>query len=62
MVAPTIVSKGQLALNSLRNAEESALTGSDNGGANSDGGFFTGKGKETAKLKKGGIQIGRAHV
>ncbi len=56
MVAPTIVSKGQLALNSLRNAEESALTGSDNGGANSDGGFFTGKGKETAKLKKGGIR------
>lgn len=56
MVAPTVVSKGQLALNSLRNAEESALANSDAGGAEDSGSFYTGKGKSNAKLKKKGAR------
>lgn len=56
MVAPTVVSKGQLALNSLRNAEESALANSDASGAEDGGSFYTGKGKSNAKLKKKGAR------
>lgn len=49
MVAPTIVSKGRLAVNSLRKAEDAALAGSDGGGEN--GGFYTGSGKNNSNTK-----------
>lgn len=49
MVAPTAVSKAKLAMNSMRNAEESALSGADEGG----GGLYTGKGKSEGKKQKG---------
>jgi len=55
MVAPTAVSKAKLAVNSLRNAEDTALDGSDDGGAG-NGGFYTGSGKDdpNSKAKKKG--------